>query len=132
MSGNGGLNSVHVLGLQALRTLLDLELNLRTFIQAPVPVCLNGREMHEHVVAAGALDKSIAFGGIKPLHNTFFFHYKFSYNIVRHTQKECRTTKKLRRKTLVALPSSHVACANNHLILLSHFLRSVTGGSRRK
>jgi hypothetical protein len=31
--------------------------------------------MHKHIVATGALDESIAFGGIKPLHNTFFFHY---------------------------------------------------------
>jgi hypothetical protein len=87
MSGKGGLNSIHVLGLQALRALLDLELNLRTFIQATVPVGLDGREMHKHVVATGALDKSIAFGGIKPLHNTFFFHYKLSYNIVRYSKK---------------------------------------------
>jgi hypothetical protein len=93
MSGKAGLNSIHVLGLQALRTLLDLELNLRTFIQATVTVRLNGREMHEHIVAAGPLDKSITFGGIKPLHNTFFFHYKFSYNIVRYPQEEARQQK---------------------------------------
>jgi hypothetical protein len=34
--------------------------------------------MNEHVVAAGPLDESIALGGIKPLHSTFFFHYTFS------------------------------------------------------
>jgi hypothetical protein len=79
--------------------------------------------MHKHIVATGALDKSITLGGIKPFHNTFFFHYKFSYNIVRYWQKEARTTKKLRRKTLVAHPSSHVACANNHLKLPLYFLR---------
>jgi len=88
MSGKGDLDSIHVLGLQAFGTLLDLELNLRTFIQASVPVCLNGREMHKHIVATGALDKSITLGGIKPFHNTFFFHYKFSYNIVRYRQKK--------------------------------------------
>jgi len=78
MSGKCGLEPDHVLGLQAFRTLLDLELNLRTFIQAAVPVGLDGREMHKHVVAAGTLDESITFGGVKPLHNTFFFHYKLS------------------------------------------------------
>jgi len=34
--------------------------------------------MHEHIVATGTLDESITFGGIKPLHNTFFFHYELS------------------------------------------------------
>src|ERR1700730_5374043 len=71
----GGLQSVHVLSLQTLGTLLDLELNLRSFIQTPVTVSLDGREMHEYIVATGALDESIAFGSVKPLHSTFFFHY---------------------------------------------------------
>jgi hypothetical protein len=31
--------------------------------------------MYEHIIPIGALDKSIAFGGIKPFHNTFFSHY---------------------------------------------------------
>jgi hypothetical protein len=31
--------------------------------------------MDEHVIAVRALDKSIALGGIKPFHNTFFSHY---------------------------------------------------------
>jgi hypothetical protein len=61
--------------LQALWALLHLELNLRAFIQTTVAVGLDGREMHKHIVAAGTLDKSITLGGVKPLHNTFFFHY---------------------------------------------------------
>jgi hypothetical protein len=31
--------------------------------------------MHENVLASGALDEAIALGGVKPFHNTFFFHY---------------------------------------------------------
>jgi hypothetical protein len=31
--------------------------------------------MNEHVIPIRALDKSIALGGIKPFHNTFFSHY---------------------------------------------------------
>jgi hypothetical protein len=31
--------------------------------------------MDKYVVTAVALDKSIAFGGVEPLNNTFFSHY---------------------------------------------------------
>jgi hypothetical protein len=31
--------------------------------------------VNEHIVAARSLDESIALGGIKPLHSTFFRHY---------------------------------------------------------
>jgi hypothetical protein len=71
-------DSHDVLGLQSFGPLLDLELHLRTFIQAAVAVSLDRRKMHEHVVAARSLDKSIAFGGIKPFHYALFFHYTFS------------------------------------------------------
>jgi len=78
MSGKVDLQSVHVLGLQTFGALLNLELNLRAFIQAAIPVCLDGREMHKHVVTAGPLDESIALRGIKPFHNAFFFHLLLS------------------------------------------------------
>jgi hypothetical protein len=69
------LRLAHVLGLQSLGTLLHLELHLRTFVQATVAVGLDGGKVNEHIVAARSLDKSIAFGGIEPLHDTFFPHY---------------------------------------------------------
>ena len=72
------LKPIDVLSLQSLRTLLHFELYLRTFIQAAVTVGLDGLKMNEDIVATGTLDKSITFGGIKPLHNTFFFHYELS------------------------------------------------------
>jgi hypothetical protein len=31
--------------------------------------------VHEHILAAGSLDKAIAFGGVEPLHGAFFLHY---------------------------------------------------------
>src|ERR1019366_1839980 len=34
--------------------------------------------MDKHVIAGRALDKSIALGGVEPLHNTFFSHLHFS------------------------------------------------------
>jgi len=64
--------------LQALGSLLHLELDLRAFIQAAVAARLDGRKVNEHIIAARSLDESIAFGGIKPLHSAFFLHYTFS------------------------------------------------------
>ena len=77
-SHGAGVIAVNLLSLQTLRTLLHFELYLRTFIQAAVTVGLDGRKMNEHIVTTGALDKSIALGSVKPLHYTFFFHYKLS------------------------------------------------------
>src|SRR6516164_4937232 len=68
----------YVLGLQPFRPLLDLELHLRAFIQAAIPVRLDCRKMYEHVIAAGTLDESIALCCVKPLHNSFFLHHSFS------------------------------------------------------
>jgi hypothetical protein len=34
--------------------------------------------MHEHIIPISSLDKSIAFGGIKPFHYTLFSHYCIS------------------------------------------------------
>jgi hypothetical protein len=75
------LNLTDVFRLQALRALLDLELDLGTFIQGTIAVVLDGRKVNEHVIAAGTLDESIALGGVKPLHNTFFFHLHFSSSL---------------------------------------------------
>ena len=44
------------------------------FIQGPIPLRLNRREVHEDVLSVLALDKAIALGCVKPLHCTFFFH----------------------------------------------------------
>jgi hypothetical protein len=68
----------HVLGLQALWSLLHLKLHLRAFIQRAIPVRLDSRKMDENIVAGGPLDKSITLGGVKPLHYTSFLHYTFS------------------------------------------------------
>ena len=46
-----------------------------TFCQGLETSVLNSRKVNEHVVAAGPLDKSIAFSGVKPFHNTLFSHY---------------------------------------------------------
>ena len=69
------LRTGDVLSLEALWTSLDLELHLRTLFERPVPVHLDRRKVHEHIIAVGTLDKSVALGGVKPFHNTFFSHY---------------------------------------------------------
>ena len=74
----GNLCPNYVLGLQTFWSLLHLELHLRAFIQGTITVRLDRRKVNEYVVAARSLDKSIALGGIKPLHNTFFLHVPIS------------------------------------------------------
>ena len=87
MSGVGILQSVHVLGLQTFGALLDLELNLRAFIQCAVPVGLDGREMHKHVVTAGPLDESIALAALNHFTTPFSFTYELSSTLFRHAHK---------------------------------------------
>jgi hypothetical protein len=69
------LRTIDVLCLQSLRAAFDFELNLCTFLQRPVTVHLDGGKVDEHIIAIGALDKSIALRGVKPFHYTFFSHY---------------------------------------------------------
>jgi len=71
----GTLRAIHVLGLETFRAPFDLKFNLRSLLQCPVTRHLDCREMHKNVLTAGALDKSIALGGVKPFHNTLFSHY---------------------------------------------------------
>ena len=72
---NPRLRSHDILGLQSLGAALDLELHLRTFLQSAISAHLDCTEVYKHVIAVGALDKTVALGGVKPFHNTFFSHY---------------------------------------------------------
>ena len=67
-----GLDAFDVFRLPALGTLYHVELNLLTFLQAAKPVCLDGGEVHEYVLAILAADKTIAFGIVKPLYCSCF------------------------------------------------------------
>jgi hypothetical protein len=71
----GCLRTVYVLGLQTFGASLYLELDLRAFLKRSVAIHLDRREVHEHIIAIGTLDKSVSLGGIKPFDNTFFSHY---------------------------------------------------------
>jgi hypothetical protein len=67
-----------VFRLQALGALLHFELNLDAIVQAAVAVHFYGAEMDKNILAAGALDESIAFGIVEPLNDTFLSHYILS------------------------------------------------------
>ena len=68
------LEADDVLCLQALGALADFEFHSLALIQAPVSFRLNGRVMHENILAALALNESETLAGIKPLHSSLFFH----------------------------------------------------------
>ena len=58
--------------LIALGALFDLKFDHLAFVQRLISVHLNGGEVNEHVFARLALDETIAFGCVKPLHYTLF------------------------------------------------------------
>ena len=68
------LRSGYVLGHQSLGTVLDLELNFDTLVEGPIALHLNGGKMNENIFSCRALYESVTLDGIKPLHDTFFFH----------------------------------------------------------
>src|ERR1039457_5691589 len=92
-----------VLGLQSLGPLLHLELYLRAFVQGTIAVCLDSRKVYEHVIAAAALDETIACGGVKPFHGDFFSHYFFSLFIFCPVFKKSSKKKKLRAEARSSL-----------------------------
>src|SRR5437899_12715455 len=66
------LERLDVFCLKAFRPLGDVELDRLAFLQAAKTACLNGRKMHENIVAGLAADKAEAFGIVKPLHCSLF------------------------------------------------------------
>src|SRR6202021_2495367 len=69
-----GLRQGDLFGLQALGTALHDEGHTSAFIEGAIPAGFDGREMHEHIFAVVALDKSKTFSGVKPLYCTCLFH----------------------------------------------------------
>ena len=72
------LGSSNVLSLPPLRSLCDLKLHFLAFLQALEAARLDSREVHENVFAILAADKTVAFGGVKPLYCTLFHFTGFS------------------------------------------------------
>jgi hypothetical protein len=65
----------HILCLQALGALSDGEFHSIAFTQRLEASGLNCRVVDENIVSRCALNKSIAFFVVKPLHCTLFFHF---------------------------------------------------------
>src|SRR5271167_4080285 len=66
--------SHYVARLEAFRAFEQIELDSLAFIQRAVAVLLDGREMHEDILAGGALDESVALRPVEPLHSTLLSH----------------------------------------------------------
>jgi hypothetical protein len=72
------LEFYYVLGLSPFGTLDHLELHVLVFRQGAETLTLNGAVMDEYVRTAFPGDEAKAFGVIKPLYFTCFFHFKTS------------------------------------------------------
>src|ERR1035438_9398365 len=69
--------------LQTLGALRHFELHPGAFIQGAISLRLDRREVNEDVFSVLPLDKAVAFGRVKPLHCSFFFHLPiFLLNVV--------------------------------------------------
>src|ERR1700733_12639099 len=90
-----GLRQGDLFGLQALGTALHDEGHARAFIEGAIPAGFDGREMHEHIFAVVALDKSKTFSGVKPLYCTCLFHilslllFCYWYSNANSAQMDC-------------------------------------------
>jgi anti-sigma B factor antagonist len=72
-----GLDGLDVLGLPALRTFHDVELDLLTFLQAAESVRLDSGEVYEHIFAVLTANETIALGIVKPLYCSCFHGVAF-------------------------------------------------------
>ena len=68
------LAAVTLVACRPLGPLRHFKLHSGAFIQAAITLRLDRREMHEDVFSVLPLDEAVAFGCVKPLHCTFFFH----------------------------------------------------------
>jgi len=68
------LNRTDLFRLKALGPLLYDECHLRALFKGAVSAGLDGRKMHEDIFPIFTRQKSKAFGGVKPLHSSCFFH----------------------------------------------------------
>jgi len=85
--GPGGLSNGsqilcadYVCRLKALGALEQVKLHGLAFIQRAVAVFLNCREVYKHIFSCRALDKSVSFRSVEPLHCTFLSHGNYSFH----------------------------------------------------
>src|ERR1700688_2332208 len=73
------LCGIDILRLQTLGTLGDHEADPTSFLKRAVAAGFDGREMDNDVFPVVARDKSVALGGVKPLHYSCFLHSLSSF-----------------------------------------------------
>ena len=66
------LDELDVFCLETLGSLDHVKLHRLAFLKAAESVRLDGREMHENIVAGLTADKPVAFGVVKPLYCSLF------------------------------------------------------------
>jgi hypothetical protein len=113
-----GLRRLYVLSLPALGPFDHVELDLLTFLQAAESICLDGGEVHKHILPILAADETITFGVVKPLHCScfhgvalflFLFRYALMYSLdfcrqvtpVSGSYWKLQSTVKFKRKHIV-------------------------------
>jgi hypothetical protein len=78
------LGSDDVCRLKTFGAFEQIKLHGLTFIQRAVTVLLDRGEVHEHIFPRGALDESISFRPVEPLHCTFLSHGKTPFTIAKN------------------------------------------------
>jgi hypothetical protein len=72
-----GLKAGNVFRLKTFGALFDFEFNRLAFIERLVAIHRDRGEVHEYVFTGLALNETIAFGSIEPLHCALFLHFAF-------------------------------------------------------
>ena len=67
--------------LETLGAFQQIELHRFAFIERAVSILLDRGEMDEHVLASGALDKSISFRPVEPLYCSLLSH-RYSFRLI--------------------------------------------------
>ena len=60
--------------LEAFGAFEQVKLHGFAFVERAVSILLDRREMDEHVLAGGALDKAVPLCSVKPLHSSLLSH----------------------------------------------------------
>src|SRR4051794_34146751 len=74
------LRADYVCCLKALGALEQVKLDGLAFVERTISVLLDRGEVNENILSCGALDKSISFRPVKPLHCTFLSHGNNSFH----------------------------------------------------
>jgi hypothetical protein len=81
LDGVLGVAAYDIRRLQAFGAFEQFELYYFAFIQSAVSVLLDHGEMNKHVLAGGALDESVSFSSVEPLHCTLLFIHANSFRL---------------------------------------------------